>query len=109
MKPAFVIPRNKPRRFVPASSITRIRTSVITPAPPAPLRMRPEMKVLKERAWPDRRPPAAKSTAADRIQLRSEKIWDRRPIRGERLAIEICLVSASFRFGGLDNAPGTQT
>lgn len=29
-------------------------------------------------------------------------------MRGERLAMEICLVSARFRFGGLDDAPGKQ-
>lgn len=66
------------------------------PAPPAPLTMRPEIKIANERAWPVRRPPAAKRSEEDRMQIRGEKIWDRRPMRGARLAMEICLVSDRF-------------
>lgn len=67
---------------------------VMMPAPPAPLRMRPAMKGVKERAWPVRRPPAAKRREEDTMQERGVKSWERRPMRGARLAMEIWVVSA---------------
>jgi hypothetical protein len=87
--PAFTRPMNKPLVFFPVSSSTRMIEIVKIPAAPTPLITRPAKKTAKDGARDVTSPPMEKMIDDTKIQLRAEKICDRRPASGEMLDIEI--------------------
>ena len=87
--PVLTRPINSPRRRLLVISITRMTLRGMIPAAPTPAIARPAKKRGRSRARKVTNDPIEKIMVEIKTQFRGEKVWERRPARGDKLAIGI--------------------